>query len=104
MTKKEIEAYRANFEYGRKCWAEFAETHPVDGRWEEKPERKINGEDPFSKTPELPKPVERKEQINTPASVVVQNNDNNSIAGIAAIFLTIFVLVCALVLFALLLG
>lgn len=58
MTKKEIEAYRANFEYGRKCWAEFAKEFPPDKPFpkHDKNEQRVFGEDPFAPTPK-PKPV-----------------------------------------------
>lgn len=47
MTKKEIEAYKANFEYGRKCWLEFMAKHPPGTEGKDEPKRKIEGEPPF---------------------------------------------------------
>lgn len=47
MTKKEIEAYKANFEYGRKCWLEFIAEHPPNAPPSPKPERKVEGDPPF---------------------------------------------------------
>jgi len=56
MTKKEIEAYRANFEYGRKCWEEFVKKFPPDKPFpkHDENEQRVFGDDPFAPTP---KPV-----------------------------------------------
>lgn len=49
MTKKEIEAYKANFAYGRKCWIEFLIEHPpgTEGKEKDKHEERVEGDPPF---------------------------------------------------------
>lgn len=105
MSKKEIEAYRANFEYGRKCWEEFVKEHPVDKPFPDRPERKIYGQDPFKNPPKPePKPESKPEPrplvAPSPALVKYEEERESSLVGFAGMALAI----CALVLFALLLG
>lgn len=47
MTKKEIEAYKANFEYRRKCWLEFVKQHPPGTEGAGKPPHKVEGDPPY---------------------------------------------------------
>ena len=105
MTNREIEAYSANFEYGRKCWEEFAKTHPADGNWGEKPERKVVGKDPFAPDPKpesAPEPVPEPEPVRviqpSQERIKYEEERDTLLVGFGIMALAI----CALVLFILL--
>ena len=104
MTNKEIESYRANFEYGRQCWAEFVKEHPVDKPFTGHPQRKVV-EDPEKEAFDNMIRVKTKEMAKTPAPEPVQPQPQPVVpAKTNSSVITVIITICAFLFFILLLG